>query len=468
MHPRRIEASTVALALLAAATLSCSARQPPVEPVVPANLERLDPAVQALIREVVAEVREAPGDGQRHGTLGLVYEANLLWDEARECFRIATELDPEEPLWRYHLAVASRQVGDFAGSLAVLEQVVAEDPSFAPGQQRLGLALLEAGQLERARAAFERLIELEPYAPEGYAGLGDVLLRRGDPARAAENLEKAVQRDPEDRAARYLLGLAYRGLGRERESARELALGADSEIRHLPDPFAAEVERYAVSLTARNERAQTHLQRGEPEEAARLLEETLSFHPRNVTTLNNLAIARMHQGDMEAAFETLQRARRADDGKFSTYLNLASWAQRAVRPEQALEYARAAVARGAGVARTHGALALALVRLGRTAEAVEALETAMRLDARDLQVRMRLADLYERAGRLEEALGQYRAAAALWPVALPAHLGAARTGLALGRLDEASAALAEAERLAPDHPEVSVLKQKLRPTNGDA
>lgn len=448
--------------IVAAAAGACRSEPAAYEPVVPANLERLDPAVRALVQEVLAETREAPGDGRRHGTLGLVYEANLLWDEAREAFRIAAELDPEEPLWHYHLAVAGRQTGDFEGSRELLERLVAEDPSFAPGQQRLGLALLEAGELERAKAAFQRLMELEPYAPEGYAGLGDALLRDDDAAAAAANLEKAVQRDPEYRAAHYLLGLAYRDLGREREAVRELALGADSDLRHLPDPFADEVERYAVSLTARNDRAQVLLQQGEAEEAARLLEESLSFHPHNVTTLNNLGIARMHQGAMAAAFEVLQRARRVDDGKFSTYLNLASWAQHAGRPEQALQYARDAVARGTGVARTHDALALSLFRLGRTAEAVEALETAVRLDARDLQVRMRLADLYERSGRLAEALEQYLAAAALWPVALPAYLGAARAGLALGRLDDASTALAEAERLAPGHPEVAALQQRLQ------
>lgn len=448
--------------VVAIAAAACRSEPAPHEPVVPTNLERIDPAVRALVEEVLAEAREAPDDGQRHGTLGLVYEANLLWDEAREAFRIAAELDPEEPLWRYHLAVAGRQAGDFEGSLELLARVVAEDPSFAPGQQRLGLALLEAGELERAKAAFRRLIELEPYVPTGYVGLGDALLRGGDPAAAVTSLEKAVQRDPEYRAAHYLLGLAYRDLGREREAARELALGADSDIRHLPDPFAAEVERYAVSLTARNDRAQALLQQGKAEEAARLLEESLSFQPRNVTTLNNLGIARMHQGDMAAAFEALQRARRVDDDRFSTYLNLASWAQRTGHPEQALQYARAAVTRGSGVARAHDTLALALVRLGRTAEAVEALETALRLDARDLRVRIRLADLYERSGRLAGALEQYLAAAALWPVALPAYLGAARTGLALGRLDDASTALAEAERLAPGHPEVAALEQRLQ------
>ncbi|MGH9382405.1 MAG: hypothetical protein ACRD2Z_17620 [Thermoanaerobaculia bacterium] len=86
--------------IVVAAVSACSPRQAAREPVVPENLERLDPAVRALVQEELAEVRAAPGDGQHHGRLGLVYEANLLWEEAREAFRIAVELKDSEFVFR--------------------------------------------------------------------------------------------------------------------------------------------------------------------------------------------------------------------------------------------------------------------------------------------------------------------------------------------------------------------------------
>jgi tetratricopeptide (TPR) repeat protein len=456
----------LALAWVAGTTASCARRAPP-RVVVAENLGDLDPAVRALVFQVVEEVRAEPANGRRHGKLGLVYEANLLWEDARECFRIAARLEPEDHLWRYHLALASREVGDFEGALELLEQVVAEAPAFAAGLQRLGLTLLESGELERAEAVFGRLVELEPDSAEGYVGVGDARLRRGDPAAAAASLEEALARDPGYRVAHYLLGLAYRDLGRREQAARELALGAEGHVRRLADPYTGEAELYAVSLTARNERALGLLQEDAPAEAARLLTAALATRPESVTTLNNLAVALLHQGKLEEAGVVLERARALDDGKFSTYLNLSSLAQRAGRPEEALAQARAAVERAPQLGRAHVAEAAALARLGRGAEAREALETALRLDPRDPRVRLGLAELHERAGRVKEALAQYREAARQWPALVPALIGVARTGLAAGSLEVAEEALGEAVRLAPGHPEVSALERQLEEARPD-
>ncbi len=146
--------------LLLLASANAEPDSPPV--LLPENLDRLDPAVAELVERQVAEVEARPRDAAAHGELGLVYEANVLWDEARSAFENAVLLDPAAVWWRFHLALAKREAGDPEGALSVLRSLAAERKSFPALEQRFGEALFEAGDLEAAEAAFRRLIETEP------------------------------------------------------------------------------------------------------------------------------------------------------------------------------------------------------------------------------------------------------------------------------------------------------------------
>lgn len=451
------------LLLMSGALLNAGAAP---QPVLPSDLELIDPAVRELVRSVADEVAAEPGSGELHGKLGMVYEANLLWEPARHAYANAAALDPDNLLWRYHLALGVRQVGQFEEAVRQLRAIVASAPDFAPAQQRLGLALLETGDLEGALAALRRVVELEPDAAQGYAGVGQVLLRQRDAAAAATYLEAALVRSPHYRSAHYQLGLAYQALGRDEAARLELARGVDARVSYLPDALQAEIQEFAVNHTAQNDLAVAYLRRNRPGAAAAVLESSLAYDPDNVTTLNNLAIAYLHQGRLEEARQTLERARRLDDRRLSTYINLTSWAQRSKQPDLALEYAAAAVERGPGVARAWVTQAQALARLGRTEDAVRSLQRALRLDARDLQVRMGLASLEESLGRPERALEQYQEIGAIWPDLLAAHLGAARIALQLGQLESAEAALSLARQVAPDQPQVKQMTEQLRATDG--
>ncbi|RMH21726.1 MAG: hypothetical protein D6696_05140, partial [Acidobacteria bacterium] len=92
-------AGTPFLPALAAAVLAaCSA--PPPGPVLPADAASLDPEVAALVERQAAAVREEPASAAGHGTLGLIYEANDLWQLARESYARALALDPGDRRWR--------------------------------------------------------------------------------------------------------------------------------------------------------------------------------------------------------------------------------------------------------------------------------------------------------------------------------------------------------------------------------
>lgn len=429
-----------------------------VEPAAP---ELLDPGVRGLVARSVAEVRERPRDSNRHGRLGMIYEANALWPEARDAYAQASRLEPANRAWRYHLAVSTQQAGDFATALSLYRDLAADEPGFAALQHRLGVALLEIGELEQALHAFRRVTKLVPREAAGHAGAGTVLRLLGRPTEAAERLERAIELDPANRTAHYQLGLTYRDLGRAEAAERELGLGLSATIDFLADELSSEIASYAISLPATVERAEALRQAGRHREVAALFERALATHPDNLTLLNNLASSYLVQGEPERARQVLDRALAAGGDDAETLLNLAGWALATGRPEEAIGFADRALALDDRLARLHAVKAQALITLRRYPAATASMEDALRLEVRDPALFIGLGVLYEAASRWADAAGVYERALARWPDLVPAHVGRCLAALALGDRAAAEESLAATQRLAPEHPRLNELRRSL-------
>lgn len=473
-------------ALLLGAAGTAASEAPPSAAPVP-DLTSLEPAVAERVTEALAAVRQEPSSSRAWGKLAILYEANLLWEEAAQTYGIAArtaaqeaESDPASRgragQLRLREAMAVRQTGRFDDALGMLRGLresnrlpAGYEPSWperslvyvrAPLLQRLGEALLEAGQTSEAEAVFEELLALGPayptYWPSGdavrnardlaaYTGLGAVRLRQGNAEEAAEHLERAVGLSPEYRRARYLLGLALRDLGRREEARQHLAFGSGGGIRYLPDDFTLEVEEAAVNLTARLERAGRLLGWGRTEEAVSLLEQAVADRPSNVSARNNLAAAYLRAGRLDEAGESLARSLALAPDRFSTHLLLAGLADRRRRPEEALAHARRAAELAPDHPTPHYETALRLLRLERLEEALEEARRAVALDPSAALHHALAGDIARRLGRSEEAETYLRRALEIDPSSPPAWLGLAEALLSQGRLDKAGEVLAEAQ-----------------------
>jgi tetratricopeptide (TPR) repeat protein len=346
-------------------------------------VHQLEPEVRRLVEKQSARVRTRPDNAAGHGELGLIFEANRLWSAAQESFERAVQLDSPNQHWRFHLAVASYENGDFAAAVEILKSLAQENPSSAPVQQRLGHALLQNESLDEARLAFERVVQAAPKEPAGYVGLADVHLRQGDLQQAGELLRQALALDPNYRVTHFMLGTVYQRQGRTDEAVRELALGERAELRYLPDPLAPRVERYAVNLNSRLNRAVQRMATGDHAGAARILEAALQTDPDNTTILNNLAGAYVQTGRIQEAHQLLLQALRVDGRKYTTYLNLASWNLQFGRKAEALKYAEGAIERAPWVPAVQRIRLEILLRMDRVAEAQIAVDEARRIMPRD-------------------------------------------------------------------------------------
>lgn len=113
--------------------------------------------------------------------------------------------DPEDVEIRTDLAAALMASGRLTEAKQELEQVIAEQPTFANAHYVLGEIFVHQNNPVKAKAALERVIELEPDNFGAHNNLGWLLLSTGEPHGALEHLEKAVQLNPADPRARLNL-----------------------------------------------------------------------------------------------------------------------------------------------------------------------------------------------------------------------------------------------------------------------
>jgi tetratricopeptide (TPR) repeat protein len=131
-----------------------------------------------------------PADASAHYNLGLIHQQRGEFEEARERFERAIQIDEDEIDAYYQLGRIARTQKRFADAIQHFEQVVARDVSHSQHEiwREVGATYIAAGQFEDARDALERFLEHRPSDPE----------------------------------ALYLMGRAHAGLGHRREATSSM------------------------------------------------------------------------------------------------------------------------------------------------------------------------------------------------------------------------------------------------------
>ncbi len=145
--------------------------------------------------ELKTVMKDSPKFILAHYNLGLLYEEQGRLEEAKAAYAAEIANFPEEYKARFNLGKILFRLGDRAGSLEQMRQVVKLAPKLAEGHLMLGRGLLDAGDpLEEVQAEVEKglaLAETSELKALGYFLLADVYNRRGDIARMNQALEKA-------------------------------------------------------------------------------------------------------------------------------------------------------------------------------------------------------------------------------------------------------------------------------------
>ena len=158
---------------------------------------------------------------------------------AEESARKALALNPALPQAHLLLGEIELAHGQSADAIADFEKERDLDPLDGAIYEHLGDAYIRSGDFDRAQQALDRAVLLEPNVNAPFILLGKVLLKQQNPMMAKMYLEHALRIDPKNYMAHYLLGQAYRALGRPEDASREYNTAEqiqDTNMPHLESP----------------------------------------------------------------------------------------------------------------------------------------------------------------------------------------------------------------------------------------
>jgi tetratricopeptide (TPR) repeat protein len=448
--------------VLAACSCALACHKAAREPILPGDVHGLDREVVELIEEKVAAVRAAPSDARAHATLGLVYEANELWQESAQSFANAIELDDGQPVWLYHRALVLREAGRSEESIGLLREAARRMERDAAVQQRLGQSLLQFGDVPGARTAFDRALEAAPNQAECLAGMAGVELASERFARALELAQRALAIDPTFKSAAYTAGLALQGLDREAEARAFLAAGLGARPRWLKDPLTQELVSYRRTTSVMLEDASNAHASGNFPLAVRLYETLLKRKPDDAEIQNNLASNLIELGQLERAEKALALAEKRDPQAFAVQLNLAEMWLRRSDLARARAHADRAVELGGSVGRTHFLRARVMMQQNDLEGAARELYRTVELDASNPQYFLVLAEVAFKRNRGEETRMWCRKVLEISPNEVSARVNLGVLAMKAGDWEEARAMLAELKRQVPSDPRTIALETDIR------
>jgi Flp pilus assembly protein TadD len=186
------------------------------------------------------------------------------------------------------LAEAQRDVekSDFAGAIAPLQRVIADQPDFAYAHFQLAYVYTALKKTDEARAEYARTIAIDPKMSEAYLNLGMLLLDKQDNSAAVAPLHKAVELLPAQSRPRYLLAVAQDRSGDQAGAA---------------ESFEALIHLDPNDITAVDYLGSAALRQGKPAEAEARFRHALEVQPNNTEARRGLALSLDAQKKPEAA-----------------------------------------------------------------------------------------------------------------------------------------------------------------------
>lgn len=435
--------------LICAAGCSSPARRH-ARPVALPDLSRLDPGVQAQVKErygtLTQSIAGSSTDAElaaAYGQYGMVLQAAEFFDAAEPCYLNAQALAPGEIRWPYYLANLYKSRGETDQAEAAFKRVLELRPGDLPTLIWLGRLHLDQGRPEAAEPLFARAFSIAPRAVAVLAGLGRVAVARRDYPQAVKHLEDALAIDPEAESLHAPLAAAYRGLGQLDKAQPHLRQWRNRDLP-VPDPLQQEMDL--------------------------LLESGLSYELRG--------IREFEVRDWKSAAEFFRKGlsltrtnsplRRSLQHKLGTALYLTGDVAGAQTQFEAVVEAGPPSGIDEATAKAHYSLAVMLAGQGHPlAQVLPHFEASVKYQPNYVEAHLAMADYLRRNGRAEASLAQYRETLDINPRQSIARLGYAMSLVQAKRYREARDWLDEASKVFPDRMEFKMGLARVLATSPD-
>ena len=181
---------------------------------------------------ITRSVQLAPNDPEGWYSLGRLRYTQQQYVDATKLFEHALRLAPNSVKVENNLGLAYEGLNRTDDAVAAYRRAIAlqdaASPDQASEQPLLNLAIVLIHRADNA-AALPLLLRAEAIAPRDpriQEQLGQVYMQQTNFAEAQKHLELAAQLDPERSNLHFLLGQAYRHLGRSQEAKAEFDAAA--------------------------------------------------------------------------------------------------------------------------------------------------------------------------------------------------------------------------------------------------
>jgi tetratricopeptide (TPR) repeat protein len=433
------------LVVLLVFVAACGSSKPPATAAPPPasrdvmlpDLARMDPPVQAQVKQRYATLMEKKKAGTSGEELGTAYgeyamllQAAEYYEAAEPAYLNAQERMPGDERWPYYLGHLYKSIGQTEKSIQSFERALQRNPSEIATLIWLGRLYLEQGKPDVAEPLFERAAQLPPRNVAVMAGLGQTALARRDYQRAVTVLKEALAFDPSAASIHSPLANAYRGLGDTAKAEEHLKLWRNTDIL-VPDRLRADLDMSIESGLSYELRGVRALESRDFKAAEGFFRKGVELTPASTalgrSLRHKLGTALVLQGDIAGAMR-----------RFEEVAKLA--------PADGLDEASA---------KANYSLGVVLASSGQANEAIQRLTAAVKYNPNYAEAMMALGDTLRRSGRIEASLKPYADVVRINPRSADARFAYAMALVRLRRYRDAKAWLEESARVLPDHPELA-------------
>jgi tetratricopeptide (TPR) repeat protein len=168
------------------------------------------------LSEAEAVLRRAAGvrDAAAEYNLGVALDRQDRWDEARQHYARALQIDPFHVRSMNNLGVGLDRHGETAPALALFERAIGIAPETGEFYVNYGVVLLRLNRFDDAVRVLGEAVALSPRDANAHNNLGIALARIGDLPRARDAFARALEIDPRHENARDNLAQVSQALAR--------------------------------------------------------------------------------------------------------------------------------------------------------------------------------------------------------------------------------------------------------------
>jgi len=231
--------------------------------------------------------------------LGTTYYREGGLERAKALFERALDITPSYDRAHLNLGTVLYREGSLDEAADHYRRALYYRPDLAEAESNLGLVMEAQGETEQAVAHFRTALSLRPDYVNAHLGLGGVLFRMGDIDGAVRSFRRALELNPDSFEAHRNLGAALARLSETDEAAthlqRALELNPDAgahlgladilrdrnDFRRAAGHYEAALALDPGSIEAHRGLARCAMQLGDPETAARHLEEAARIMREN-------------------------------------------------------------------------------------------------------------------------------------------------------------------------------------------